>query len=108
MKSFLHVGCGSNRKDMTTQGFNSPDWKEIRLDIDANRQPDVLGTMTNMSEVPSESVDAVYSSHNIEHLYPHEVPMAFSEFLRVLKPDGFLVITWSSLNNPQTPHECLI
>jgi len=99
MKSFLHVGCGSNRKDMTTRGFNSPDWNEIRLDIDAKTQPDVLGTITNMSKVPSESVDAIYSSHNIEHLYPHEVPLAFSEFLRVLNPDGFLVITCPDLQS---------
>lgn len=93
MKSFLHVGCGPKRKDRTTRGFNSPDWTEIRLDIDATVQPDVIGTMTDMSAVVSESVDAIYSSHNIEHLYPHEVPLAFAEFLRVLKPDGFFVVT---------------
>ena len=93
MKSFLHVGCGSKRKDRTTRGFNSPDWTEIRLDIDAFVQPDVIGTMTDMSAVASESVDAIYSSHNIEHLYPHEVPLALAEFLRVLKPNGFFVVT---------------
>jgi predicted SAM-dependent methyltransferase len=91
--TFLHVGCGPKRKDRTTRGFNSPDWTEIRLDIDATVQPDVIGTMTDMSAVVSESVDAIYSSHNIEHLYPHEVPLAFAEFLRVLKPDGFFVVT---------------
>lgn len=93
MKSFLHIGCGPKRKDRTTRGFNTPEWKEIRLDIDASVLPDVIGTMTDMSTVPSESVDAIYSSHNIEHLYPHEVPLAFAEFLRVLKPDGFFVVT---------------
>jgi len=53
--------------------------------------------MTDMSSFSSESVDAVFSSHNIEHLYPHEVPVALSEFLRVLKPDGFAVITCPDL-----------
>jgi len=93
MNSFLHVGCGAKRKDRTTRGFNTPDWTEIRLDIDASVQPDVIGTMTDMSAVASESVDAIYSSHNIEHLYPHEVPLALAEFIRVLKPDGFFVVT---------------
>ena len=93
MKSFLHVGCGAKRKDRTSRGFNTPDWTEIRLDIDASVQPDVIGTMTDMSAVASESVDAIYSSHNIEHLYPHEVPLALAEFIRVLKPDGFFVVT---------------
>jgi len=97
MKSFLHVGCGPKRKDRTTKGFNTPEWHEIRLDIDPSAQPDVIGTMTDMSAVASESVDAIYSSHNIEHLYPHEVPLAFAEFLRVLKPDGFFVVTCPDL-----------
>ena len=39
------------------------------------------------------SSHAVFSSHNIEHLYPHEVPLALSEFKRVLRPDGFLLVT---------------
>jgi ubiquinone/menaquinone biosynthesis C-methylase UbiE len=95
MKKFLHVGCGPKQKEQTTSGF--ADWTELRFDIDESVQPDLVGTMTDMSSVHSESVDAVFSSHNIEHLYPHEVPVAFSEFLRVLKPDGFAVITCPDL-----------
>jgi predicted SAM-dependent methyltransferase len=44
-------------------------------------------------------VDAIYSSHNIEHLYPHEVPLAMAEFLRVLKPDGYFVVTCPDLQS---------
>jgi hypothetical protein len=97
MKSFLHVGCGVNRKDRTTAGFAN--WNEIRFDIDASVQPDLIGTMTDMTSVSTASIDAVFSSHNIEHLYPHEVPIALSEFLRVLKPDGFAVITCPDLQS---------
>ncbi len=99
MKSFLHVGCGPKRKDRTTRAFNTQDWNELRLDIDANVSPDIVGTMTDMSAVPDASVDAIFSSHNIEHLYPHEVPVALKEFLRVLRPDGFLVITCPDLQS---------
>jgi predicted SAM-dependent methyltransferase len=99
MNSVLPVGCGHKRKDRTTKGLNTPDWSEIRLDIDASVQPDVIGTMTDMSAVPTASVDAVFSSHNIEHLYPHEVPLALSEFLRVLKPDGFFLVTCPDLQS---------
>jgi predicted SAM-dependent methyltransferase len=97
MKTFLHVGCGTKRKDRTTKGFNSEDWQELRFDIDESVKPDLAGTMTDMASVASESVDAIYSSHNIEHLYPHEVPIALAEFLRVLKPTGFAVITCPDL-----------
>jgi len=86
MPTLLHIGCGPKRKDKTTKEFNTPDWTEIRLDIDPSVSPDVIGTMTDMSAVASESVDAIFSSHNIEHLYPHEVPVALKEFARVLSP----------------------
>jgi len=99
MQHLLHIGCGPKRKDKTTAAFNTPDWHEIRLDIDPCVQPDVIGTMTDLSAVASESVDAIFSSHNIEHLYPHEVPLALAEFLRVLKPDGFFVVTCPDLQS---------
>jgi predicted SAM-dependent methyltransferase len=38
-------------------------------------------------------MDALYSSHNIEHVFAHEVVPTLKEFRRVLKPDGFVVIT---------------
>lgn len=97
MKTFLHVGCGHKRKDRTTKALFT--WSELRFDIDKSVQPDLVGTMTDMSSVSSESVDAVFSSHNIEHLYPHEVPLALGEFLRVLKSDGIAVITCPDLKS---------
>ena len=99
MKKLLHVGCGPKRKAQTTREFAQAEWQEVRLDIDPAVQPDVIGTMTNMSAIESNSVDAVFSSHNIEHLYPHEVPVALAEFRRVLKEEGFVVITCPDLKS---------
>ena len=92
MKTFLHVGCGHLNKSFCL-GFENDNWKEIRLDIDKNVNPDIVGTLTDMKSVETGSVDAVYSSHNIEHIFPHEVPIALREFYRVLKEDGIVVIT---------------
>ena len=92
MKTFLHVGCGQKRKDRTTSGFAKGDWKELRFDIDESVEPDYVGSMTDMSAVETSSMDALFSSHNIEHLYAYEVPKALAEFRRVLRPDGFVVI----------------
>jgi SAM-dependent methyltransferase len=105
MKTFLHVGCGPQYFDSVTKipnrpiGFDVESWHELRLDINPEVRPDVVGTMTDMSAVPSASVDAIFSSHNIEHLYPHEVPIALAEFKRVLRPDGFVVITCPDLQS---------
>ncbi len=46
-----------------------------------------------MQAVPDDSMDAVWPSHNIEYVFCHEVPGVLGEFRRVLKDDGFCVIT---------------
>lgn len=99
MPTLLHVGCGQKRKRQTTAGFDTPEWNEVRLDIDPAVSPDIVAAMTDMTPVADESVDAVYSSHNIEHLYAYEVPVALAEFRRVLRPDGFVVITCPDLRS---------
>lgn len=92
-RSFLHVGCGPARQGPRTYGFDTPDWREIRLDIDPAVEPDVIASLTDMTDVQSDTADAIFSSHNVEHLYPHDVPVALAEFRRVLKDDGYAVIT---------------
>ena len=98
IKTFLHVGCGLQKKSSCI-GFNNDNWKEIRLDIDKNANPDIVGSLTDMKSVETGSVDAVYSSHNIVNLFPHEVPIALTEFYRVLNEDGMVVITCSDLQS---------
>jgi SAM-dependent methyltransferase len=88
----LHVGCGSASPYKLPPVFRTG-WREIRLDIDPDVQPDVVASITDMRVISDGSVDAVYSSHNIEHLYPHEVPTALREMQRVLRTDGFALIT---------------
>ena len=92
MKTLLHVGCGPQDKS-DLKGFNSDDWSEIRLDIDKDVNPDIVGTLTDLSLVETASIDAVYSAFNIDHIYPHEVPITLREFYRVLRDDGIVVIT---------------
>lgn len=95
--TFLHVGCGSKRAASTP--FAGLNWREIRLDIDPVAEPDLIGTITDMAAVENGAMDALFSSHNIEHLYPHEVPLALAEFKRVLKPSGFALITCPDLRS---------
>ena len=69
------------------------------MDIDPAAQPEVLGSLTKMDAFPAHEFDAVWSSHTLEHLYSHEVPAALAEFKRVLKPDGFALITCPDLGS---------
>ncbi len=99
MPTFLHVGCGPLTKADTTRGFRGPEWDEVRLDIDPEARPDITASMTDMGAVADGAMDALYSSHNIEHLYPAEVMVALREFARVLSADGFAVITCPDLQS---------
>ena len=91
MKTLLNVGCGHS--DISKiKGFDNDNWKEIRLDIDKNVNPDIVGSLTDMNLVSSGSIDAIYSAYNIDHIYAHEVPIALNEFYRVLKEDGIVLL----------------
>lgn len=93
----LHVGCGYYNIETLHKTFQGPEWRELRLDINPAVNPDIVASMTDMPQVLSESVDAIWSSHNLEHLYPHEVPLALKEFYRVLKPGGTTLIALPDL-----------
>lgn len=88
----LHVGCGPRTAGKLPPDFNSDKWREIRLDIDQDAQPDVVASITDMRAIGEGKVTALWSSHNLEHLHLHEVPTALGEFYRVLKPGGVAMI----------------
>lgn len=93
-KKVLNAGSGPASARGIHRAFRDAAWKEVRLDIDLGAEPDIVGTLTNLSNViPSGSFDAVWASHSLEHLYLYEVPLALAEFRRVLKTDGFALIT---------------
>ncbi|MFZ9810967.1 MAG: class I SAM-dependent methyltransferase [Burkholderiaceae bacterium] len=92
----LHVGCGTQTKQ-DLKGFSDPDWQEFRYDLNPSVAPDILGDLVDMSAIESSSFDAIYSSHNIEHVFPHEVSVVLESFFRVLKPNGFVVLTCPDL-----------
>lgn len=94
----LHVGCGApNPAKLPAAYFPAGLWRELRLDIDPEVEPDIQASITDMSLVATGSVDAVWSAHNLEHLSAHEVPLALAEFCRVMRPGGFLLVTMPDL-----------
>lgn len=88
----LHVGCGI---------VPLPEWlsdrEEVRLDIDPEVEPDICASMTDMGEIGTFPIVACY--HTLEHLYPYDVPIALSEFRRVLCKGGVAVIVVPDLED---------
>ena len=91
----LHVGCGQKTLADLPRYFAG--WREVRVDIDPSVKPHLVASITDLEGVRARSVDAVFSSHNLEHLYAHEVPLALAAFRRVLKDDGFALVTTPDL-----------
>ncbi len=94
LRTVLNVGSGPANPLKLHAAFRREGWREVRLDIDPAVNPDILGSTADMRGFLADgSVDAVWSSHNIEHLAAHEVPGALAEMVRVLKDGGFALIT---------------
>lgn len=83
-RTVLVVGAGHD------SGEYWKDYEVTRLDIDPSTEPDVVASMTDMGAIGP--FDVVYCSHALEHLYPHEVPIALGEFARVLKQGGTAIV----------------
>lgn len=96
-KIVVNAGCGYPSRQNLNARFHGPEWREIRIDIDPAVLPDFVCSVTALTPIASESVDAVWSSHNLEHIHRHEVPIALSEFLRILKRRGLLLLTLPNL-----------
>ena len=90
----LNAGAGSRSARQLHQALRQAGWQETRIDLDDRTEPDVVGSIVDMGDVfDGATFDAVWSSHVLEHLYAHQVRDALGEFRRVLRPDGFALIT---------------
>jgi len=97
-KRVLNVGSGAPTNERLHPAFRGEGWSETRLDVDADVQPDIVGSIADLDRLAGEAeFDAVWSSHSLEHLDTHEVVGALGSFRRVLKPDGFALITCPDL-----------
>jgi SAM-dependent methyltransferase len=98
-KRILNAGAGHMSARGIAPVFRSSSWEEVRLDIDPSVNPNVLGSITDMKDFPKHCFDGVWSSHTLEHLFAHEVPLALCECKRVLKPDGFAIFMCPDLES---------
>lgn len=91
----LEIGCGDgfSLEVMKSKGFNSVVGADINIDkLKVARQNGHQATLLDVHYlgVASNSVDAVYCTHTLEHSY--DGYRALQEIFRVLKPSGILFL----------------
>lgn len=84
------VNIGPGNVKLKDSGFTEDlvDYNEITVDLDKSNNPTILSDMTNLSQLKSNSVNCVYSSHSLEHIAPHKISNCLAEWYRVIKPSG--------------------
>lgn len=81
-------GCGGRPYESLIAPFVH---KYIGIDLAGNKLADILISPEGQIELPDESLDVVISTQVLEHVV--NPPEYLKEALRVLKPDGQLILT---------------
>lgn len=89
----LHVGCGT----IYLPGF-------VNIDANPRQKLDLWLDVRRGLPFRSASVDSIYSTHMIEHLYDNELRRLLQECRRVLKPGGGIRLIVPSLKNAITAY----
>jgi predicted SAM-dependent methyltransferase len=97
--TLLNVGFGGHPLAEFGHTSDLLAYREITLDIDNKHNPDILADVTNISHIPDNFVDCIYTSHMIEHIDYFKVPSLLKELLRITKPGGFVRIITPNLQS---------
>lgn len=103
----MHISSDRARSALTTGdrilldlgAGRSPRGGYLSVDIREDASPDILADLNaGLPDIPDDSVDAIYSSHTLEHLnQPLEL---FAEMHRILKPGAVAEIVVPHWSNP--------
>lgn len=84
----LDLGCGPNKAFPHFIGVDNGHHEKFGYAI----KPDLMSDCENLDLIADESCDAVFSSHLLEHIPYEKVPQVLTEWFRVIKTNGYLVL----------------
>lgn len=85
----LELGCGNRKRNREAIGIDMLDYPDV----------DIVGDVYEvLASFSTNSVDAVYSYHFVEHV--PDVPKLLSELARIVKPSGHVEFVAPHFSNP--------
>jgi hypothetical protein len=84
-RRLLNVG-GQSRAIQLPAAYGT--FEQVLLDLDPDVGADIVLDIRQLTNLEPQQFDAVYCSHNLEHVRQHEVPVVLAGFRHVLKPGG--------------------
>ena len=63
-------------------------FEHVLLDLDPTVGADLVLDVRELTSLEPQQFEAVYCSHNLEHVRQHDVPVVLAGFRHVLKPGG--------------------
>jgi len=94
-KALLNIGCGPNKLNFKSLS----QFKEISFDADVTIKPDIVGDITNLDIIPTNSIDVFWASHVLEHIHTLQVMDVLKNMNRILKEDGLGIILVPNLKS---------
>lgn len=89
----LHIGIFAATAQTLHKSFHTDAWHVVRLDTRTDMNPDFIGSMTDMSMFPDQSVHAIWCPQVMQKLFDHDIKKALREAYRVLKDEGTFYMT---------------
>lgn len=87
----LNLGCG----DKILADYINVDVAQER----SGKQPDVICDVRNLNKFSNDYADEILAVHVIEHFWRWEVVSILKEWVRVLKPNGKLILECPNLKS---------
>jgi len=90
----LHLGCGNIHIPMF-----------INIDIVETPATDLVMDITNLSEIPDESIDLIYACHVLDYISRHKIADTLFEWNRVLIKNSTIEIAVSDFEKVCTMYQ---
>jgi ubiquinone/menaquinone biosynthesis C-methylase UbiE len=105
--SVLDAGCGAGRMAGFIAAEGTPvsgiDLSPAMIGIARREYPDLAFDVAELSDLPAKDAQfgGVLAWYSIIHTAPDDLPRVFAEFLRVLAPEGFLLLGFQVGDGPR-------